>query len=76
LLYRFDIRHMPQGCATWPAAWTVIEDGWPAGGEIDIIEGVNDESPNHSTLHTSPGSIHVQLSLYPLKNSRLHYAPR
>jgi beta-glucanase (GH16 family) len=33
---------MPQGCTTWPAFWTVIEDGWPKSGEIDIIEGVND----------------------------------
>ncbi|KAG8918129.1 hypothetical protein FRC01_002039 [Tulasnella sp. 417] len=28
---------------------------WPALGEIDIIEGVNDQSPNHSTLHTTSG---------------------
>ncbi|KAG8909551.1 hypothetical protein FRC00_009893 [Tulasnella sp. 408] len=28
---------------------------WPSLGEIDIIEGVNDQSPNHSTLHTTDG---------------------
>ncbi|KAI5122150.1 hypothetical protein M0805_000797 [Coniferiporia weirii] len=50
----FDIRHMPQGCGTWPAVWETLEDGWPAGGEIDIVEGVNDVVPNQSTLHTSP----------------------
>ncbi|KAG8853768.1 hypothetical protein FRB96_008023 [Tulasnella sp. 330] len=50
-----NLRHMPVGCGTWPAFWTVLENGWPASGEIDIIEGVNDVSPNHSTLHTSPG---------------------
>jgi beta-glucanase (GH16 family) len=42
----FDIRHMPQGMGTWPAAWTVQENGWPNYGEIDILEGVNDVSPN------------------------------
>lgn len=28
---------------------------WPAGGEIDIIEGVNTQSTNDITLHTSAG---------------------
>ncbi|EJD00853.1 laminarinase [Fomitiporia mediterranea MF3/22] len=51
----FDIRHMPQGCATWPAAWETLDSDWPASGEVDVLEGVNDESPNASTLHTSPG---------------------
>jgi len=51
----FDIRHMPQGCATWPAAWEVDEATWPNGGETDVVEGVNDHGPNQSTLHTSPG---------------------
>ncbi|KZT38118.1 family 16 hypothetical endo-1,3(4)-beta-glucanase from glycoside hydrolase [Sistotremastrum suecicum HHB10207 ss-3] len=50
----FDVRHMPQGCATWPAAWEVGAN-WPTNGEIDIIEGVNGISPNAGTLHTSPG---------------------
>ncbi|KAM6497182.1 endo-beta-glucanase [Amanita muscaria] len=48
----WDIRHMPQGCGTWPAVWTDGPD-WPNGGEIDIIEGVNDQSPNSATLHTN-----------------------
>ena len=34
-----DIEHMPYGCATWPAFWTLSKKGpWPTGGEIDIIE--------------------------------------
>jgi len=35
-----DLAHMPEGCATWPAWWTLSANGpWPVGGEIDIIEG-------------------------------------
>lgn len=50
-----DIRHMPQGCGTWPAAWETLESNWPQSGEVDIVEGVNDVEPNQSTLHTTPG---------------------
>ncbi|EPQ56434.1 laminarinase [Gloeophyllum trabeum ATCC 11539] len=50
----FDIRHMPQGCGTWPAVWEVGAD-WPNQGETDIIEGVNDVPPDQVTLHTSSG---------------------
>ncbi|KAK0466920.1 endo-beta-glucanase [Desarmillaria tabescens] len=50
----FNIRHMPQGCGTWPAVWTVGPN-WPNGGEIDIIEGVNNQVYNQATLHTSSG---------------------
>lgn len=49
----FDIRHMPQGCGTWPAAWEVNEATWPNTGEVDILEGTNDIEPNQMTLHTS-----------------------
>ena len=36
-----DLAHMPAGCATWPAFWTLSQKGpWPSGGEIDIIEGI------------------------------------
>ncbi|KAG9100553.1 hypothetical protein FRC06_003969 [Ceratobasidium sp. 370] len=50
-----DVRHMPQGCGSWPAYWTTDTNNWPANGEIDIIEGVNDQSPNAATLHTTTG---------------------
>ncbi|EPS93808.1 endo-1,3-beta-glucanase-like protein [Fomitopsis schrenkii] len=46
-----DVRHMPQGCATWPAFWETNDNNWPAGGEVDIIEGVNSVSPNLVSLH-------------------------
>ncbi|KAJ3553250.1 hypothetical protein NM688_g3716 [Phlebia brevispora] len=58
----FDVRHMPQGCSTWPAAWETDGNDWPNGGEVDIvrpsimllplIEGINDQTPNTMTLHT------------------------
>jgi hypothetical protein len=42
------------GCAVWPAFWS-NGDNWPAGGEIDIIEGTQNATANQSTLHTLPG---------------------
>ncbi|GJE94439.1 glycoside hydrolase family 16 protein [Phanerochaete sordida] len=50
-----DVQHMPEGCGTWPAFWTLSQKGpWPAGGEIDILEGVNNQGANIITLHTNP----------------------
>ena len=41
-----DIQHMPAGCSTWPAFWTLSQkSAWPQGGEIDIIEGTH---PRHT----------------------------
>ncbi|KAK3675659.1 hypothetical protein LTR78_004300 [Recurvomyces mirabilis] len=53
-LFILDADHMPFGCGTWPAFW-LVGPNWPAGGEIDIIEGVNEQSTNDMTLHTSDG---------------------
>ncbi|KAH7926486.1 glycoside hydrolase family 16 protein [Leucogyrophana mollusca] len=47
----FDMRHMPEGCGTWPAVWTVGAD-WPNQGEVDIVEGVNSMMPNVASVHT------------------------
>jgi hypothetical protein len=44
-------------CGTWPAFWTTNLDNWPVGGEIDIIEGVNQDITNHVALHTSAGCV-------------------
>jgi hypothetical protein len=33
----------------------MLGDNWPSNGEIDIIEGVNQQSTNQAALHTSPG---------------------
>jgi hypothetical protein len=34
------------------ASWTAGLDNWPYNGEIDIIEGVNEQCSNIETLHT------------------------
>lgn len=50
-LFIFDASFMPVGCSTWPSFWTVGPN-WPMGGEIDIVEGVNNQATNQMTLHT------------------------
>ncbi len=54
LLFAFDLTHMPAGCGTWPAYW-LCGPNWPSGGEIDVIEGVNTMTQDHTTLHTDQG---------------------
>lgn len=52
-----DIVHMPGGaCGTWPAFW-LVGPKWPQDGEIDIIEGVNEQTSNKMALHTGPGAV-------------------
>jgi hypothetical protein len=56
-LFVLDLAHMPgSACGTWPAYWFLgATAGWPYGGEIDVIEGVNSQKTNDITLHTGPG---------------------
>jgi len=55
-IFVLDLTHMPAGCSTWPAFWTTSQTGpWPAGGEIDIIEGINLRTQNQANMHTTPG---------------------
>lgn len=49
-----DIAHMPAStCGGWSAYWLLGKETWPLGGEIDILEGVNNYESNAVTLHTS-----------------------
>jgi hypothetical protein len=51
-----DIAHMPAStCGSWPAFWLLGKQAWPVGGEIDLLEGVNNYESNSVTLHTSKG---------------------
>ena len=57
---RFEARiRIPYGQGLWPAFWMMGDDidkiGWPAGGEIDIMENIGKEpSMVHGTIH-GPG---------------------
>lgn len=48
---------IPTGKGTWPAFWmlgnSISSVGWPASGEIDIMEHVNSEAFIHGTIHWS-----------------------
>ena len=56
---RFEIRaRLPAGRGTWPAVWMLPTDreygGWPASGEIDIMEHVgHDPDVVHASVHTA-----------------------
>nr|XP_019008226.1 uncharacterized protein I206_06781 [Kwoniella pini CBS 10737]OCF47007.1 hypothetical protein I206_06781 [Kwoniella pini CBS 10737] len=53
-VFVMDAVHVPFGCSVWGAFWTQGEN-WPAGGEIDIFEGINLRKENMMALHTSGG---------------------
>lgn len=56
MLSVMDIHHQPVGPGLWPAAWFLGTGAtWPAAGEIDVVEYVNNNSFNAMTLHTSSG---------------------
>ena len=48
---------IPTGKGVWPAFWmlgnSISSVGWPASGEIDIMEHVNTEAFIHGTIHWS-----------------------
>ena len=62
---RIDIRaKMPQGQGLWPALWTLGENistvGWPASGEIDIMEMVGGNGTDGYNDSTTHGTIHFE----------------
>lgn len=58
-VYILDVNHMPVGCGVWPAWWTTVKDGWPKGGEIDIIEGANALPKRDGTAWRATGNITI-----------------
>jgi beta-glucanase (GH16 family) len=62
---RIDVRaKLPKGRGSWPAIWTlgtnIQKVGWPACGEIDIMEHVGfDPGRIHANIHTKAYN-HVQ----------------
>ncbi len=46
---------LPTGAGLWPAFWmlgsNISSVGWPACGEIDIMEHINSENIAHGTIH-------------------------
>lgn len=52
-LFILDLRHMPNGPGVWPAFWLTDEESWPNNGEIDIVEGINNQSVAKTAMHTS-----------------------
>ncbi|GJJ09673.1 hypothetical protein Clacol_003897 [Clathrus columnatus] len=53
ILAILDLTHAPWGCSVWPAYW-MTGPNWPANGEIDIFEGVHENTHNQMTWHTGP----------------------
>lgn len=61
---------LPYGQGIWPAFWLLGENiydiGWPACGEIDIMEmigGTNRDNTSHATLHWDNNGNHASYGL-------------
>lgn len=68
-LFVADIYHMPGGCGVWPAFWMLGTAGpWPDAGEVDILEGINEQTQNRMSLHTSK-ALTIDNHTNPLKIS-------
>ena len=54
---------LPSGMGIWPAFWMLGQNidqvSWPACGEIDIIEAINNENKVYSTCHWQAGGQHA-----------------
>lgn len=49
-LFMLRLSHMPFGCGTWPL-FQLFGIDWPNNGLMDIIEGVDNQIYDHTTLH-------------------------
>ena len=71
---RFEFRaRLPEGKGYWPALWMMPEDsvyrGWPASGEIDVMENRgSDPAAVLGTIHFGSSSKHAQSSGPPYKS--------
>jgi beta-glucanase (GH16 family) len=60
---RVEVRaKLPTGRGTWPAIWmlgtSIDQVGWPACGEIDVMENVGFEPAQiHGTIHTAAYNV-------------------
>ncbi|WWC57798.1 uncharacterized protein I303_100333 [Kwoniella dejecticola CBS 10117] len=65
-LFIIDMALMPWGCGVWPAFWTLgYKVEWPTAGEIDIVEGIQAMTNNHTLpgceINQAPGMYTGQL---------------
>lgn len=65
---KLEIRaKLPTTAGTWPAVWLLgtnnPEVGWPASGEVDVIEQFQDKSVNISTAHWQHDGSHASYGL-------------
>ena len=55
---------LPSGMGIWPAFWMLGQNidsvSWPACGEIDIIEAINNENKVYSTCHWQANGQHAE----------------
>ncbi|EIN08731.1 hypothetical protein PUNSTDRAFT_126037 [Punctularia strigosozonata HHB-11173 SS5] len=69
-LVAMDATHIPFGCSVWPSFWTLdATNGTDEGGEIDIIEYVNQQTTNQYSLHTRAGCTLTNSSSFPSSGS-------
>ncbi|KAJ8092417.1 hypothetical protein PM082_023872 [Marasmius tenuissimus] len=61
-LFIADFEAMPFGCSIWPAWWSYSFTDYPEGGEIDVIEGVNNQPYNDMTFWRAGGQCNFPAS--------------
>ncbi|GAA5985048.1 hypothetical protein JCM10908_002501 [Rhodotorula pacifica] len=75
-LFVLDMLHTPYGCSVWGAAWLTASN-WPVGGEVDIFEGVNDQTTNQTRLtETSYSEAYFEIKSVRVYNDPDQAAPR